>query len=52
MVEKCPVCLGNGLVPDGFYGTTRQEDGCLLWTSGDANSEICRSCDGKGYVST
>ena len=50
MLEKCPVCLGNGLVPNGFYSTTRQEYGCLVWTTGGVDPEICRTCDGKGFV--
>ncbi len=50
MFERCPVCLGNGLVPNGFYSTTRQEYGCLVWASGGTAPETCKSCDGKGYV--
>ena len=50
MIQRCPVCLGNGLVPNGFYSTTLQEDGLLMWSSGSTNPEICRSCHGKGYV--
>ena len=50
MLEKCPVCLGNGLVPSGFYSTTRQEDGCLAWASGSTEPEMCKSCDGKGFI--
>ncbi len=50
MIEKCPVCLGNGLAPNGFYSTTNQEGGCLIWTSSGTNPETCRSCKGKGYI--
>lgn len=50
MVEKCPICLGNGLVPEGFYTSTRQEEGSLMWTSGGTGPETCRACGGKGYV--
>ncbi len=49
-IEKCPVCLGNGLAPNGFYSSTKQEDGCLLWVSGSTSPETCRCCNGKGYV--
>ena len=49
-IEKCPVCLGNGLVPNGFYGSTQQIDGCLTWSSSSTEFETCRACDGKGYV--
>ena len=41
----CPVCMGNGLVPDGFY---RQTSGKI--TSSTIEPEKCRSCNGKGYV--
>ena len=50
IVAKCPVCLGNGLVPNGFYSTTMQENGCLIWTSSGVNPETCRSCEGRGWV--
>lgn len=51
MTEKCPVCLGNGLVPNGFYGTTNMgESGGLEWVSTSTEPETCRACDGKGYV--
>ena len=49
-VQLCPVCGGNGLVPQGFYSTTRKEDGTLYWTSGGINLETCRGCEGKGWV--
>lgn len=41
----CPVCAGNGLVPNGFY---RQTLGS--WSTSDATPETCRSCNGAGYV--
>ena len=44
-VATCPVCGGNGLVMNGFY---RQVGGA--WTSSDTSFEMCRSCQGKGYV--
>ena len=47
---ECPVCGGNGQVPQGFYTTTNKQYGALYWSSGETNSEICRSCGGKGYV--
>ena len=48
---KCPVCQGNGQVSNGFYTTTStDEEGNLLWTSASTASEVCRSCDGKGYI--
>ena len=50
MLEKCPVCLGNGLVPNGFYSTTRQEEGYLVWIAGSTEPEACKSCNGKGYI--
>ena len=41
----CPVCGGNGMVPNGFY---RQTSG--QWSSGDLSNETCRSCSGSGVV--
>ena len=49
-VVRCPVCGGNGQVPNGFYSTTRMEYGCLIWASGSTEPEKCQSCNGKGYV--
>ena len=42
---RCPICGGNGLVPEGFY---RQTSGC--WGSTSTIPETCRSCGGQGYV--
>lgn len=43
--EKCPVCRGNGLVPNGFYNqTSGMRSTCSL------TPETCRSCQGKGFV--
>ena len=50
MIERCPVCLGNGLVPNGFYSTTNQEGGRLYWISASTEPEMCRSCSGKGWI--
>ena len=50
MLEKCPVCLGNGLVPNGFYSTTRHEYDALVWVSGTTEFEKCHSCRGRGYI--
>ena len=43
----CPVCNGVGQVSAGFY--SRGGD-CPYWVSSTVNPEICRSCDGKGWV--
>lgn len=43
--HKCPVCGGNGLVPNGFY---EQTSGC--WSAIDAIPETCRTCNGSGMV--
>ncbi len=42
---KCPVCNGNGLVPNGFYTQTSGQ-----WDTTSAEPEKCRSCGGKGYL--
>lgn len=43
----CPVCNGVGKVSAGFYN--RGGD-CQFWVSGTTNPEVCRSCNGKGWV--
>ncbi len=48
--ERCPVCGGNGQVPNGFYGTTNVQGGVLLWVSGGTAPETCRTCNGMGMV--
>lgn len=43
---RCPVCGGNGLVPDGFYDTTTGQ-----WTAPTYVLYVkCRSCNGTGIV--
>jgi len=42
--ERCPVCLGRGLVSDGFY------DQCSGHWSSIGYFETCRSCNGKGWI--
>ena len=41
----CPVCGGNGLVPNGFYSQTSGN-----WSSINATPEKCKSCTGTGIV--
>jgi len=41
----CPVCGGNGLVPNGFYSQTGGQ-----WSTSNFSPETCRSCDGTGIV--
>jgi len=43
----CPVCNGVGQVSAGFYD--RGGD-WPHWVSSGITPEICRSCDGKGWV--
>jgi DnaJ-class molecular chaperone len=47
-VSKCPVCVGKGRVPHGFYamGIYVTSDS----TSKDEWGEVCRSCHGKGII--
>lgn len=41
----CPVCSGKGIVPNGFYSSTRN-----IWIITTTVPEKCRSCDGTGVV--
>jgi DnaJ-class molecular chaperone len=41
----CPVCNGNGLVPNGFYMQTSG-----YWSTSSITPETCRSCNGTGIV--
>jgi hypothetical protein len=45
LAQCCPVCNGNGLVPNGFYAQT---SGC--WSTNSTTPEKCQSCKGTGYV--
>jgi len=43
--HKCPVCLGTGNVPNGFYS------GCGgMWVSYSSTFDPCRSCCETGIV--
>ncbi len=41
----CPVCHGNGKVPNGFYNQVGGHGG-----TSDITPEKCQSCDGKGVI--
>ena len=41
----CPVCGGNGLVPNGFYNQYSGD-----WITSSVIPEMCRSCNGTGIV--
>jgi len=41
----CPVCNGQGIVPNGFYMYPQRE-----YASTSTAPETCRSCGGKGYI--
>ena len=43
--HRCPVCGGNGLVPNGFYMQTGGH-----WSTTSTIPETCRSCDGTGII--
>ena len=46
-VNRCPICVGCGNVPGGFYNAiVGHIDG---WTSANS-SEMCRACNGKGII--
>lgn len=42
---RCPVCGGNGQVPNGFYEQTGGR-----WITASTTPEKCRACDGRGIV--
>ena len=45
--NRCPICLGTGNVPGGFYNC------CPGGTPTSCNtSELCRSCHGSGVIYT
>lgn len=44
-LHVCPVCNGNGLVPNGFYNQTSGN-----WYSTDITPDTCKSCNGTGII--
>mgnify|MGYP007083458935 CR=1 FL=1 len=44
--QVCPVCMGRGMVPHGFYNTSRQ------FMSTSTADENCRRCVGTGTIAT
>lgn len=48
MIYKCPICLGCGNVPGGFYTVPIGHVQC--WTSDKCSMEPCRACFGTGIV--
>jgi hypothetical protein len=45
--HKCPICLGCGNVPGGFYQCTIGH--IQQWSSANA-IEACRQCKGTGII--
>ena len=43
--HRCPVCGGNGLVPNGYYDQTSGQ-----WSTTATTPKTCRSCEGTGVV--
>ena len=43
--HTCPVCVGKGIVPNGFYLFTNRG-----YTTSSMTPETCRSCIGSGIV--
>ena len=43
--HRCPVCLGKGIVPAGFYLSATD-----AITVGSTAPETCKSCQGSGIV--
>jgi hypothetical protein len=50
IAQRCPVCLGSGNVPGGFYNVCAGQ--MTSWSSSYCSFyELCRSCvDGLVYV--
>ena len=46
--QKCPICLGCGNVPGGFYNVSA---GHIENWSSSSSQEECRCCQGKGIIS-
>lgn len=44
-LNKCPVCEGRGIVPNGFYNTVTG-----YGTTNSIAPDKCRSCDGVGVI--
>jgi len=44
-ISICPICNGNGLVPNGFYAQTSGR-----WSTSSTSAEQCQSCNGCGYI--
>jgi hypothetical protein len=45
-VQLCPVCLGRGIVPSGFYMVPAGQG----HTTSDARPDKCRTCAGQGVL--
>ena len=43
--HTCPICGGNGIVPNGFYSSTTG-----IWSIVSTTPEKCKSCNGTGIV--
>ena len=43
----CPVCNGFGKVASGFYNRSGESP---YWVSSGGNPEVCRGCNGTGWV--
>ena len=43
IAQKCPVCQGTRMVPNGFYSQSQQ-------STTDATPETCLTCNGEGIV--
>ena len=45
VLNRCPICGGNGIVPNGFYTLTTE-----IWSTVSTTPEKCKSCNGTGIV--
>ena len=44
--QKCPVCNGRGIVPQGFYMVPEGQD----FSSSSTAPETCKTCSGSGII--
>lgn len=46
-IQRCPVCLGRGWMPAGFYTV---DPNLTHFSCSTTATETCRTCGGKGTI--